>query len=45
MEYIGAWTFIAGVIAVGVGVGLYLERKLEGSHQDITYPSALGVHA
>ena len=43
--YAGLYTFIAGVIVVGVGIGFWLQAKLEKSHQDIKLPSAFAVKA
>ena len=38
--YAGVYAFIAGVVIVGVGVGIWLQTKLEKSHQDVKLPSA-----
>ena len=43
--YAGVYTFIAGVIVVGVGIGFWLQAKLEKTHQDIKLPSAFAVEA
>ena len=40
--YLGEYAFIAGVIAIGVGTGFWLQSKLEETHQDeIHLPSAM----
>ena len=41
--YAGVYTFIAGVIVIGVGIGFYVQGKLIETHQDVKLPSALGV--
>ena len=38
--YTGVYAFIVGVIFVGVSTGIWLQIKLEASHQDIKLPSA-----
>ena len=43
--YAGLYTFIAGVIVVGVGIGFWLQAMLEKTHQDIKLPSAFAVDA
>jgi hypothetical protein len=43
MAYAGVWTFIVGTIVVGLGIGIYLQGKLEGSNQNIKLPSAFGA--
>ena len=40
--YAGVYTFIAGVIVVGVGVGFWLQGMLEETHQDVHLPSRHG---
>ena len=43
--YTGVYAFIAGVIVSGVGIGFWLQVKLEETHQDVSYPSAFPVEA
>jgi hypothetical protein len=43
--YAGVYAFIAGVIGVGVGIGFWLQAKLEKTHQDIRLPSAFAIEA
>jgi len=43
--YIGVYTFIAAVIVVGVGIGFWLQEKLEASHQDVRLPSVYAMEA
>jgi hypothetical protein len=43
--YIAVYAYIAGVVLVGIGVGFYLQFKLEETHQDIKLPSAFTVEA
>jgi len=38
--YLGVYVFIGGTIAVGAGLGFWLQGKLEETHQDIQLPSA-----
>jgi hypothetical protein len=37
--YAGAYVFIAGTIVVGVGLGFWLQGKLEETDQNIKLPS------
>lgn len=39
--YVGVYSFIGGVIIVGVGLGFWLQVKLEETHQNIKLPSAM----
>ena len=41
--YAGVYTFIAGAIVVGFGVGFWLQGKLDASNQNITLPSAFNA--
>ncbi len=41
--YTTVYMFIGGVIFTGVSIGLWLQTKLEESHQDLSYSSALAV--
>ena len=43
--YAGVYTFIAGVIVVGFGLGFYVQEKLVETHQDVSYPSASPIEA
>ena len=43
--YTGVYMFIGGVIFTGVGIGFWLQAKLEKTHQDIKLPSAFAVEA
>jgi hypothetical protein len=43
--YAGVYTFIAGTILTGVGLGFWFQAKLEETHQDIKLPSAFAVEA
>jgi hypothetical protein len=38
--FTGVYLFIGGVICTGVGLGLWLQGKLEATHQNIQLPSA-----
>jgi len=38
----GAYMFIIAIIAVGAGIGVFLQAKLTRSHQNIELPSAFG---
>lgn len=38
--YAGVYTFIGGVIIVGVGIGFWLQGKLEETDQNVKLPSA-----
>jgi hypothetical protein len=37
--YTMVYVFIAGVVVVGVGIGLWLDGKLDATHQNIRRPS------
>jgi len=39
--YTGAYLFIGGVIFTGVGLGIWLQVKLEETHQNIKLPSVM----
>jgi hypothetical protein len=41
MEIFTVWTFIAAVIVVGIGTGIWLQAKLEASGQDVKLGSAI----
>jgi len=43
--YAGVYTFIAGVIVAGFGIGFYMQGKLVETHQDISYSSASPLEA
>lgn len=38
--YTGVYTFIGGVIFVGVSIGFYVQGLLIETHQDVKLPSA-----
>ena len=39
--YAGVYTFIGGVIIVGVGIGFCVQGMLIETHQDVKLPSAM----
>ena len=43
--YTAIYVFIAGVTLAGLGIGFYLQAKLEATHQDVSLPSAFTVEA
>ena len=43
--YTGVYMFIGGVIFTGVGLGFWLQAKLEETHQGIRLPSAFAIEA
>lgn len=43
--YTGVYAFIGGVIVIGVGLGFWLQVKLDATHQGIRFPSALTAEA
>jgi hypothetical protein len=43
--YTGVYCFIGGVIIVGLGIGFWLQAKLEETHQDVSYRGAFSVEA
>ena len=43
--YAGVYTFIAGVIIAGVGIGFYVQGKLIETHQDVKLPNAMAAEA
>jgi hypothetical protein len=43
--YIAVYAYIAGVILVGIGAGIYFQFKLTESQQDVRLPSAYTVRA
>ena len=38
--YTGVYCLIAGVIVVGIGIGFWLQERLEATHQNVKLASA-----
>jgi len=36
------WAFIIGVVAIGIGLGMALQKILTATHQNLKKPSAFG---
>jgi len=42
---VGIYLFIGAVICAGIGLGVWLQNKLEATHQDLKMPSAMDIAA